>query len=158
MFSEENPKTTIFLNTSLFILYLGQIIYIIFGIIYLVKDYEIAEKCNQSNLWLYILISLLFSFFNLNIKSNNENNNNIALIITIIIGFMTNLSFCIWGGLELFQYSHSCTDLLNSHLWTIGFISFIMQLIVCFIFICIPIFTLCYISLKKNEQNIINEI
>ena len=157
MLSEENPKTTICLYAFLIILYLGQITYIIFGIIYLVQDYEIAKECNQSKLWFYILVSLIISFLNLNIKSREESDHNSALIITIIIGFMINLSFCIWGGLELFQYSHSCTDLLNSHLWTIGFISFIMQLTVAFIFICIPPFTLCYISLKKNEQNIINE-
>ena len=155
MLSTENPKTTICLYTSLFILYIGVLIFLIFGIIYLIKDYELAKECNNSNLWIYVLVSLILSCFNLKFKTNDEKSKGFASIINLVLLAIINLSLCIWGGLELFQYSHSCTDLYQSHLWIIGLISFILQLILCTICFISPFILLCFIYIHENNQETI---
>ena len=157
MLSTEYPKTTICLYTSLCILYISVFTFLIFGIIYLIEDYELAKQCNQSNLWIYVLVSLILSCFNVNFKSNDEKSKGLASIINLILLAIINLSLSIWGGLELFQHSHSCTDLYQSHLWIIGLISFILQLILCAICFISPFILLCFISVHENNQDIISQ-
>ena len=41
--------------------YLGVLMYLIFGYLFLVNDYNIANKCKDSNLWAFVLVNIIIS-------------------------------------------------------------------------------------------------
>ena len=124
----------------------GYLAYIVFGIIFLIQDYDISNDCknsnNESRLWEYVLVSVILSSSHIKIQINNDNDNIIYSVITLI-GIM-NLILSIWGSIEL--WSLSCDDLNDSNLWKIGFVSFILQVIVSIICLVLtPIILYYYI-------------
>ena len=54
------------------ILIAGCFSYIVFGIIYLIEDYDIAHDCNNSSLWAYVLTSVIISFLRLGNKKKRK--------------------------------------------------------------------------------------
>ena len=155
MFSEESPSIICCLYTATIILFSCELAYLTFGIIYLIEDYIISKECTESNLWVYVLVSLILSAFSLNIKSNNEDKKTTALICNLFLLALINLSMTIWGGLELMTYSKSCKQLFESNLWNVGFASFVVQLFVSFLstvgFMCV-----FYYFTKMETRNTIN--
>lgn len=164
MFSEESPSTDFCLYTVLAILlFFCEISYLIFGIIYLIEFYDISNECTESNLWVYVLVSLILSTFSLKIKSDSEDKKTTALICSVFLMALINVSMTIWGGLELMTYSKSCNQLFESNLWKVGLASFIVQLFVSFLstigFMCIfyyfnTIETRNTINIQQNDVNI----
>ena len=163
MFSEESPSIICCLYTAIIILFSCELAYLTFGIIYLIEDYIISKECTESNLWVYVLVSLILSTFSVNIKSNNEDKKTTALICSVIFLALINVSMTIWGGLELMSYSKSCKQLFESNLWNVGLTSFVVQLFVSFIstigFMCVfyyfnTIETRNTINIQQNDVNI----
>ena len=127
--------------------------YIIFGIIFLIQDYGLANDCEGSNLWEYVLVSLILTIPTASVKSDNT----LVLIIMCVCIGITNLSMSVWGGIELWDYS--CDDLKYSNLWSVGVASFILQLIISCICIIGPPLSFYYIwnnEKKKEEPNPLN--
>ena len=112
---------------------------VIFSILYLIQDYQISNECKGSNLWEYILISTILVFTNYSVKTDNFT---LFAILVIIIGIV-NICMCIWGGIELWNYS--CDDLTETNLWRVGLASFILQLTVSLTSILTMPFMLFYI-------------
>ena len=124
----------------LFIVLLVSVLsYVIFSILYLIQDYQISNECKGSNLWEYILISTILVFTYYSVKTDNFT---LFAILVIIIGIV-NICMCIWGGIELWNYS--CDDLTETNLWRVGLASFILQLTVSLTSILTMPFMLFYI-------------
>lgn len=155
MFSEESPSTICCLYIFTIILLFCELAYLTFGIIYLIKFYDISNECTESNLWIYVLVSLILSTFSLNIKSNNEDKKTTALICSVFFLALTNVSMTIWGGLELMSYSKSCEQLFESNLWKVGLASFVVQLFVSFLTTIVHVCMFFYLT-KMETRNTIN--
>lgn len=115
--------------------------YIVFGIMYLVQDYEIAHECSRSNLWAYCLTAIILSLCRSGAKNSTDENGGNNLCILFCIGVI-ELSLAIWGGIELWQ--NSCDNLSGSNLWKFGLATFCIQSFCAFIFvIIIPLMIIC---------------
>lgn len=107
-------------------------IYIAFTIIGLVNTplNEIYDICNNSNLWIYSLMSLLFFIILIRnihslIKNDDNNGNNNK---NIIIQFVILLIIIIWGIYEFFCVN--CIDKLSrTILYKISFINWIFNIV-----------------------------
>lgn len=105
----------------------AAICYVVFGIIFLVKDYKIAEECKGSSLWEYALVTVIngvLALLNQTLRKDLEEHLELYYILSVL--FNTGLG--IWGGIELF--SKSCDNLEKSELWTFGLVAFISQIFV----------------------------
>lgn len=115
----------ILLITFIVSIVIGCVCYYIFGIIYLVEDYDKAERCSRSNLWAYVLVSLILGLKNSKFTSNKDEYDN--HLITLICLGLIDAGISIWGGIELFD--NMCSDLKDSNLYTFGLVTFIVQVI-----------------------------
>ena len=127
--------------------------YIVFGIIYLIQDYEISNECKGSNLWEYVLVSMILACTNVSVKTNDEKFDLSACVLAMI--GVINLCLSTWGGIELWDYSYSCDELFNSNLWKVGLASFILQVTTTVICVIVPPILLCYITFRE-AKNITN--
>jgi len=135
----------------------GSITYTVFGIMFLINDYEVCHDCDDSHLWEYVLVILILQICSgkggssTNSNKDNEENYLVLLIIGIIQG-----GFAIWGGIELFDKANKCEDVKNSDIWIWGVVSFSIQCLIAFIGFC----PLLYFTVKgclscvKNIQTI----
>ena len=135
---------------AILILLAGALSYYIFGIIFLIQDYNVSNECKDSCLWEYVLVSLILSTTYINYKNDEENGIDKHIILLIILGIF-NLVISIWGGIELFY--RSCDDLSNSNLWIFGIISFGLQLLS--VFICVFVFPMfvCFLVFRENNKS-----
>ena len=119
----------------------GFIAYLIFGIMYLVKDYNVANDCKGSSLWEYVLVALILSFSRLNAKNTKDENGIFNFCVLILLGLIET-GLAIWGGFELFN--NSCDDLADTNLWKFGFATFAIQTFVATVcLIIIPLLVIC---------------
>ena len=134
-----------------------QIAYIVFGIMYLVEDYDTWKSCDGSNLWPYALVALILSFSRIssgNVASNNEENGAGGAICVLICLFIIEASLATWGGFELYDKVGECSDLQNSKLWTFSFVTFILQVVMAGICFIVPVCSGLYMCLtpKKSKK------
>ena len=120
--------------------------YLIFNIVFLIQDYDVSNECKGSNLWEYVLVSTILMFPSSSVKNDNFN---LFVIIALVIGVL-NLCMCIWGGIELWEYS--CDDLTETNLWKVGLASFILQLTIAFLCILVMPFVACYMLVKEVDN------
>ena len=127
------------------------IAYEVFGIIYLIQDYGISNECKGSNLWEYVLVSMILACTNVTAKTNDEKIDLSACVLAMV--GVINLCLSTWGGIELWDYSYSCDELFNSNLWKVGLASFILQ--VTTTVICVIVLTdFYYVILQLGKQKI----
>ena len=154
LFDNEKNKTkynyikftlTLSLLLSLVVCFIS---YIIFGIIYLIKDYDVNNNCSSSYLWYYVLISLIitpFSKYNINYFYENK-----SYLFMIVFIASIDLILASWGSVELFN--NSCNNLNKLNLWKFGIISFVLQILsILILLIIIP-------CVKYNVNKKINNI
>jgi len=131
--------TTLLLTLSIALIG-AAICYVVFGIIFLVKDYKIAEECKGSSLWEYALVTVIngvLALLNQTFRKDLEEHLEIYYVLSVL--FNTGLG--IWGGIELF--SKSCDNLEKSGLWTFGLVAFISQTFVVVLLVTVLIFKVC---------------
>lgn len=135
----------------------AYIAYITFSIIYLINDKSIADNCDNSNLWVYNLVSLILTFISrmCSIKNGSDEHPNIMrkiIIVTYICNIFIELGLSIWGGIELFNNCNNCDELKDSNLWDLGLTNFIIQIFVVILILWIFILCICNENhLKKNK-------
>ena len=129
---------------------MGSILtYIIFAIMYLVQDYDIANDCEGSSLWEYVLTAIVLSFCRSNAKHDNKKEPNICVFI--LLGLI-ECGLAIWGGIELWE--KSCSYLSDTNLWQIGLVTFILQVSCAAIFLIIaPLVTCCFVYKDSTEMH-----
>ena len=149
------PECCIIASTGLCVssLVVSFICYIVFAILYLVKDYNVWNDCeSNSYLWPYVLVAIILSLNKSNVKNSGDEDQ----LATIIAGFILEFGLMCWGGVELFNKLDNCQDLRDSNLWKVGLVTFILQLFCCIILLCIPL--IVYFnnksSVNKNDINI----
>lgn len=140
---------------SIIVLAAGCISYVVFGIIFLVDDYDITHECDNSSLWAYVLVAVIMSLCRLNAKNKNEDSSDNDLFKTlcslVCIGLI-DLGLGIWGGFEL--WVKPCNNLYDTQIWKFGLATFIMQITfaVCFS-IVVPVGICCKLINKKEVEN-----
>ena len=133
----------------------GVIAYMVFGIMFLVQDYEVAHDCNGSALWAYVLTAIILAFSRGNARNAQDDNNNFNFGVLFCLGLI-EAGLAIWGGIELF--AKSCDDLADSNLWKFGLATFIIQTLVATIcLLTIPMVVICcelrfHCCEKKKEE------
>jgi hypothetical protein len=129
----------------------GAISYLVFGIMYLVQDYDLANDCKGSNLWAYVLTAIILSLSRGNAKNMYDDDGNLSICTIIFMGLI-ELGLSIWGGIELFD--KSCDDLHDSNIWRFGLATFVLQLFVAsLILVIIPVITFLVIYFDKPTNN-----
>ena len=113
---------------------IGAIIsWFVFGILFLVKDYDVWHECkNDSELWVYVLILLILSFSKKNYKDASDAEKVSAVVCSLCI----EIALAIWGTIEIYDKSMasccpnlpsnstlSCIELTSTDLWTYAAVS-----------------------------------
>lgn len=147
--SEYVCETCLYCNLCIFGLALiaGCLAYMVFGIMFLIQDYNVANDCKGSNLWEYALVACILSLSRCNANNaNDKDSGGLNLGILICLGLI-EAGLGIWGGIELF--SNSCDDLSDSNLWKFCLATFILQSFLAFLcLIALPIIG-CIIASKN---------
>lgn len=113
----------------------GAIAYLVFGIMYLVQDYDVAHNCGGSSLWAYVLTAIILAWSRSgakNVSTSDEGDLGTALCTLVCLGLL-EAGLAIWGGLEL--WDKSCDDLRDSNLWKFGLATFCLQSFCAFVFL-----------------------
>ena len=131
--------------SSFLLLIACAICFLVFGIMFLVQDWDAYTSCSGSSIGPYVIVALVLTWGNSNAaRSNKEGSSVIELILSLLVCFLLNTGLAIWGGIEL--WDKSCDDLRNTNLWRFSLAIFILQvisattaLLISFIFACISI-------------------
>jgi len=135
------------------VLILLSLSYLIAGIFVLIYDYNIWKGCiNDTELWPYVLVSLILCINKANIIFIFNTDNKIYNLI-LICSLLFESILATWGSVEVFIKSYSCYNLLESKLWDYGLVTLIFQIIFDSIII-IKLFILC-LSCKTIDNRII---
>ena len=104
----------------------GGIAYYVFGIKYLVKNYDESEKCNSS-IGDYVITSLILSWILAGGQSQSLKSDDVAIKVwtNTILGFAW-IGVGIWGF--LITKDEQCDDILNTPLWRFAKVISIIQL------------------------------
>lgn len=144
------------------IFFIGYITYITFSILYLVVDKSLDDDCDDSNLWVYNLVSLILPIISRlcsakNSSHKDEKTSTCQLICSLICSCLIEMGLAIWGGIELYNNCNHCTDLKNSNLWILGLTNFILQIVsssIIIIFITFSLISNCCVSSKNINQTL----
>ena len=134
----------------------GYIVFVVYGIIFLVNDYGISHACEGSSLWAYALTAVILAFLRLNsMKSAKESHDSGDSTGCALVCFaMIEFGLAIWGGIELYQ--KSCPDLRDSDLWLYSRAAFILQLVCGSVAAAMPLLLCCFACVckggKKTEE------
>jgi O-antigen/teichoic acid export membrane protein len=136
----------------------GIISYFVFGIMFLVQDYDAAHDCHGSNLWAFVLVTLIMGILNGNsAKNGKDNDSNQFNVGTLVCTLLLNIAMCIWGGIEI--YSNSCDDLKTTQLYTFAQFVFVLYCSVSVLLTGIIIWIMaaicCY---NENNESISDDI
>ena len=145
-YKEDNTKKQIHSLGCFFISFL----YIIFGvlflsfivcsIVFLIIDFNVSKICANSNLWEYILISLIFLFLKILLLSKTDFFGNIRGCKSILL-LGIQLSLLIFGYLETFNTE--CEDLKNLDIWKLSIVTIVIQFIFTIIYLYLFLANLC---------------
>ena len=106
----------------------AAISYIVFGIMFLVQDYDVAHQCQHSHLWAYVLVTLIIGICNGGSLKNSKDENNQANPCTIVCLLLFDMAMSIWGGIEI--YSLACDDLKATQLYTFAQVVFYIYTVI----------------------------
>ena len=127
----------------------GSIVWFVYGIIFLVKDYDLAKECSGSNLWAYVLVAVILYWQKANAKDIGDED----MVVKVVVSAILDFGLAIWGATELFDKVDGCSELENSNLWKFGLGTFIIQIMYSGILIIIMI-SLYLISKYTSSENI----
>ena len=138
----------------------GIISWFVFGILFLVKDYDVWHECkNESELWVYVLILLILSVTKKNYKDISDSEKVGAIVCSLAI----EIALAIWGSIEIYDKSMVtccpnlpsnstivCQELTSTDLWTFAAVSngitWGFALIICCVMSC-----LLYCGIEESE-------
>jgi hypothetical protein len=118
----------------------------VFGILFLVQDYETCKECEDSLLWTYVLITLILALCNGGSAKGKEKD--ATQLFCFYMGtLILQLCLGVWGGVEL--WIKSCDTLIDSNIWIFATWTFGLQM-------CAVFFSLCGICISCLQIN--NEV
>ena len=98
---------------------ISSVCYIIYGIMILVNNKDIVDKCSGSHLWVYVLTSLILVILSKNhqvntIKNKSKNDDNddnenplCTFICTLFCSLIIEFGMGIWGYMELYTFPYT---------------------------------------------------
>ena len=104
--------------------------YLICGIVFLVRDKDIAEECEGSKLWNYVGVSLLLPAW-LSYQSTLKNSTARCALFGRLFLY---IFLVIFGGIELF--SDLCEESRDLQLWEFGVFCFALQCLILLVNCC----------------------
>ncbi len=128
----------------------GSISFLVFGILFLVQDWDTYRSCSGSAMGPYVIVALILTWGN-GKAANNEKKETGGLVVGLICYFLMNVGFAIWGGFELWE--KSCSDLKDTNLWKFSLAVFIIQIISAVIILLIPCI-IAYIATREPNTNL----
>lgn len=96
------------------------IAYIVFGIMFLINDYNIAMDCNDSSLWAYSLVGVIMTFTNVSAAKNAKKEDKSPCEFLVLGIIYTSLA--VWGGVEIWE--KTCNDLEETKLYKFAIATF----------------------------------
>lgn len=131
----------------------AAVCYYVFGIIFLVEDYDKAKECKTSDMWAYVLVLMIIGFLQLKLAKTKDDDND-AKAISIAASFILNTVLIIWGGVELFDKSNGndCIALRESDLYTFTYVIFIILCTANGIVICTCMITIMLLCCEKATE------
>jgi len=130
----------------------GLISFLVFGIIFLVQDWDTYRSCSDSAMGPYVIVALILTWGN-GKAAKNEKKETGELVVGLIFYFLMNVGFAIWGGFELWE--KSCSDLKDTNLWKFSLAVFIIQITSAVIILLIPCI-IAYIATREPDTNLSN--
>jgi len=121
----------------------------VFGIKFLVDDYELCKECEGSSLWAYVLTTLILTLCNGG-SAKKQERTLIEKIVFFFVTFILNTSMGIWGGVEL--WVKSCDTLNGTNIWIFGTWAFGLQITCCFFSLLAIFITCCKLISESNEN------
>ena len=137
-----DPEHTDTLTLNYCLGVIGLLIYQIFGIIYLVDNYN-KNTCITSHVWVYVLISLVLTLSHSGVLGNLSKENAMA---PFCLGLL-NVGLGVWGNFEVMDTS--CFAMHENNLWKFGFATFILQYIAGAIYLIIGGCCICIICQEE---------
>ena len=131
----------------------GYVAYIVFGIMYLVEDYHVANDCAGSALWAYVLVGVILSYSRVSgakqymSEDDSSANDPCAIIMQLFCYLLIEIGLAAWGGTEL--YDKACPSLAASHIWKFALATFSLNLIAIGLILLIPLVVYCVSSSKR---------
>lgn len=111
----------------------ASIAFLVFGIMFLVNDFDLAHSCPNSQLWTYVLTSMIMSYIGncVDTKKNEDTGRTIRHMLcnAASIGLI-ELTLSIWGGMEI--YNNTCNSLAQTNLWIYAQVIFCLQMLCAF--------------------------
>ena len=106
-------------------------IIMICNMVFLVKDYDVYNTCDNSSLWIYIIAITLITYIRDNILKYINFDNQIEVFYIFTLWGIIEFIMTVWGGIEL----HSvCDDMYRLNIWKFNNLLFILQCISTIIF------------------------
>ena len=126
----------------------GSLAYLVFGIMYLVQDYDVAHDCGRSSLWAYVLTAIILAWGRSGAKNASSKSDSVGGTICLLVCLgLIEAGLAIWGGVEL--WDKSCDDLQDSNIWKFGLATFCLQTFCATLFLVIMPLVLGCILCKK---------
>jgi hypothetical protein len=112
----------------------GCVAYFVFGIMYLVQDYNVANDCGGSSFCAYVLTAIILAWGRSGAKNASTDSQDVGgrICMLVCLGLLET-GLAIWGGIEL--WDKSCDDLQESNIWKFGLATFCLQSFCGFIFL-----------------------
>jgi hypothetical protein len=125
----------------------SSVAYVVFAIIFLVKDYNICG--DASPLWIFVLVSLcgpvFLNFVRLQTQPTNKNPEDTDTV-TPVAGGMLLISEVVVGGILLYKDGQTCESMKHTGLWVVALVLFWTLLSVCLLIIVLGFMT-CAVGL-----------
>ena len=126
----------------------GVVAYLVFGIMYLVQDYDVAHDCGGSSLWAYVLTAIILAWGRSGAKNTSSDSDSVGGTICMLVCLgLIEAGLAIWGGVELWH--KSCDDLQDSNIWKFGLATFCIQTFCATLFLIIMPLILGCMMCKK---------
>ena len=106
--------------------------FIVCSIVFLIIDYNVSKICSNSQIWEYILVSLILLFLKILLLSETDFFRNLYGCKSMIL-LCIQLSLLIFGYLETFNTE--CKDLKNFDIWKLSIVTIFIQFIFTIIYL-----------------------
>ena len=135
----------ILLVLVIFMMFVIPTAYVITGILILVKDNYIYKECDDTDLHIYVILSIFAFLINLCCYNSFEKENIMFFPVNLLL--LIDVTLIVWGFVEIFHRIDNCPRLKCSNLYIYAIITLSIQII----FLIAVLVKVYMIECKKSE-------
>ena len=120
-------------------------IYVITGILILIDDNDIYKECKETDLHVYVILSIFAFFLNCCCYSSFEKEKIMFFPVNLLL--LIEITLIVWGFVEIFYRIDNCPGLKYSNLYIYAIITLFIQII----FLIAVLVKVYMITCKKSE-------